>query len=893
MTRPLLLLVAFLTAVSAVSAAAPEPPPPKEYDVQLRYRIQAARNQRVPQFRTLVNYLASVGFQRDLGDVDEEENPMNDRLIGRIASDRVRELLRPNAVRSLLLYPSGWKPPENLNQPVKVRLELAAGRPLEAQRVLAEEVRQQLQGLGFREPFLYDHHGYTRLVGIIPAANLEDLFKDIRTRPDGWLAPLTPINELPLPLRTINAAIRIAEVTPEPEGVAAAKEPPAPVEVPKGQEKLALELRALVGKEEPQRLSVVLLRTPGLDEPPWQGPLLEAVPRLDIEGRAGQVVTVRATPEQALALAKLPTVVSIFLARSGAPVVPPATNAKGGNADALRNSGLTRLHGLGFEGQGVRVALIGHDFRGFEALRGKRLPADTRLLDLTRERNINFLPEPYPGKEAGPGYSTHCAVAVMQAAPEAELTLIRVDPTAINQMVMVARAINGDPVRSESLDHRREELNLERQRIAGRWDILLRQQRLLQDNPAPADELDPDAIKQQERRDEHRKEGAKLTAEEKLYRESLDRYVQFMRDLQELRRLQVFVSTLYWPDGHPVDGDSVLTRYLEDRPFRSAWWVQAAGDTRGQAWSGLFRDADGNGVMEFAPPNTPLRPERWTREINFLAWQPNAGARRLDLPAKATLRVTVQWREAHDPAFLRNSEDPYTEPLASVRLMLLRQRDPSGKRLPADELEVVARSVGTPLRLSNRPDAATYQQVMEVTVEEPGRYALRVEGAAPATTRPTTAATLPEQQTVRSEMRVRLFLDVNDAASRAAGRAVFLDYVSGEGDVAMPGDALRAVTVSAADSSNLPRQYSATGPALGRELLPKPTVLAYDGLELATRGQAIYGSGVSAAFAGGVAATLLSNGAPPVWLRSALPTQPEGLFLAPSWWNGYQPLPRR
>ena len=76
-----------------------------------------------------------------------------------------------------------------------------------------------------------------------------------------------------------------------------------------------------------------------------------------------------------------------------------------------------------------------------------------------------------------------------------------------------------------------------------------------------------------------------------------------------------------------------MTRYLDDRPLRRTLWFQAAADVGGQTWSGGFEDRDGNGVLEFAPAAQPLPTQRWTNELNFLAWQPFAGARALDLPA--------------------------------------------------------------------------------------------------------------------------------------------------------------------------------------------------------------------------------------------------------------------
>ena len=44
------LLLAYVVLSWPASAAVPRPPAPKEYDVQLRYRIFAARNERIRQY---------------------------------------------------------------------------------------------------------------------------------------------------------------------------------------------------------------------------------------------------------------------------------------------------------------------------------------------------------------------------------------------------------------------------------------------------------------------------------------------------------------------------------------------------------------------------------------------------------------------------------------------------------------------------------------------------------------------------------------------------------------------------------------------------------------------------------------------------------------------------
>ena len=67
-------------------------------------------------------------------------------------------------------------------------------------------------------------------------------------------------------------------------------------------------------------------------------------------------------------------------------------------------------------------------------------------------------------------------------------------------------------------------------------------------------------------------------------------------ELKNLRDVRIAASGLVWADGFPVDGSSALSRYFDDKPFKSALWFQSAGDTRGQAWSGPKNSAKFRGV---------------------------------------------------------------------------------------------------------------------------------------------------------------------------------------------------------------------------------------------------------------------------------------------------------
>ena len=216
---------------------------------------------------------------------------------------------------------------------------------------------------------------------------------------------------------------------------------------------------------------------------------------------------------------------------------------------------------------------------------------------------------------------------------------------------------------------------------------------------------------------------------------------------------------------------------------------------RSQVWTGLFRDLDGNDVMEFAGPNAPLAAGRWTSELDFLGFQPMKGQASADLP-KGTYRITVQWREAHDPSV--TDAALYRVPLAKIRLVVLRQRDPQGKLLATDQLEVTAVSSGLPQRLDQSSYSSTYEQTVEFTVEQPGRYALRVEGRAPASLRPSTVPELPVLNQVQGELRPRLLIQNVDPASRLQGRPLFLDYATTEGSEGVPAGALGVTRIEAA-----------------------------------------------------------------------------------------------
>jgi hypothetical protein len=518
---------------------------------------------------------------------------------------------------------------------------------------------------------------------------------------------------------------------------------------------------------------------------------------------------------------------------------------------------LERLHKLGHRGKGTRVAVIDGDFRGWD-----QLPAGTRLVDLTRERNRDLQPDPYPTTGDGIGHGTRCAMALLRAAPEASLTLIRIDPAAPYMVQSAARAIGGESYRPIGMANRSADFDADRIALDQRREKILEERRLILEDFSQ----DEESLK---RREAFRQRQAEFERDERAYHDRVRRYLQHQRDVAALKGIGVVVCPLVWAEGHPVDGGSALSRYFGDRPLKRVLWFQSAGDTRDQAWAGLFHDEDGNGVMEFVPAGAALPAGSWSRELNFLAWQTAGGKSVRELPQGAHVRVSIQWKEAHDPEAGQPGQDHYREPLAKLRLVVLRQPDPTGAKVPADDLIVVAESAGLPQRLVNSPTSATYEQTVEFTVSEPSRYAVRVEGRPPDGTRPANAPTLPFLKQ-SGEFRPRLFV----TTLAGAGRAVFHDFPTATGSIGMPGDSRSVVTVGAA------RPYGATGPAFNLDLLPKPDLLAGD------RDGEEGSAGLAASYAAGAAATVRSAGVSLGEWLTPLKVQPGGLLQVPTGWMG-------
>jgi hypothetical protein len=863
--RPALLsFLAILLLAPAIPAQRIVPPPPPEYAVQFRYRIRVGGNDRVLQYRDMLKALAAAGFRRtDTPEPNEAVDLDADRMVGLIAPNRIGELIAEPHVKTILLMPAGYKLPDNPDQRVLVQIKLVENPSPIQQRALFFQCLDKLRRMGLVEKIGYDQEDYSRILGSIPAGDVENLLIDLRLQPIGWLTPQTSVESLPDPIRSIDP-IRGIEVLPDPDGLPPSADVPPP-DVPaivngaiNPQAKIAPDLRAAATAENsgPVRFEIVLTQTPPPDDMTWRG-IFGENPNIAVEGRIGPVVTVLGPAALIQPLAALPEVATVRPPRVA--TIQPAVCLPTTNPPALADSGLDRLHRLGFKGAGVRVAVIDADFTGVGTHLGKELPQNTTVVDLTAARSPSILPDPLaPGAE--PGRGTRLALAVRVASPEAEVVLVRVDPAAMYQLLTVARYIHGDTFRPESLDNRNREL------LAENDALRVDRAKLTADRQAALNNFAEDEAAVKQRQDVEVLSTA-LARREQEFNDRLTRFYALEAGLADLRRVSLVVCPLAWDEGYPFDGSGPLARYLDDvfygRPRRkpvgpltvaqpTALWFQAAGNTRGQAWNGPLNDNDGNGAFEFAPPGTRPPQGLWSTEVNFIAWQ--SGERQtFDLPPGAKVRLTFQWTEAHDPSVSDiPGQDLYRVPLADLRVLVLRERDPSGMRVSNDDFNVIARTEPLPQLIERHQSWATYEHVVEFAVDAPGRFAVRLEGTIPPTIRPPTVPSLPAIERTWAP-HGRLFVSVSGATG---GQLVIGDYQPERGGLGAPGNGILPRTIGAADGKGQQQPYSASGAPSGQQLLVKPTWLAFDELP----GVQGCGTEQSTAFAAGLVASMMSAG---------------------------------
>jgi hypothetical protein len=546
---------------------------------------------------------------------------------------------------------------------------------------------------------------------------------------------------------------------------------------------------------------------------------------------------------------------------------PPATDP----AAALSASKMDAFQRLGNRGQTSKIVVIGTEFPGLTVAKNGGYLLDpagppVSFLDLTAELSPDLLPAAAP--DATQSVGTAAARAARLAAPEARLVLVRVDPASFFQVHTVARFARGDGAFSEAMQSRIAELTVRTDELKKRnGEAVLEYQAAFRNTS--------DDERPRLRREAAAKALNDLLLEERAASDAIARATALQRAMEALGGATVVINTLVWDAGFPMDGLSTLSQYLDagyagdafvepvsrsaTRPRQSArpLWVQAASPALGSVWGGPFVDANGNGRAEFAPPTIPLPKGEWSRELNFLATLSADGTMSPTLKAGTKVRLTVQWRETHDPAAYGGSEA-----LFPLTVRVFQQLDPDGKARASDELKEVARPIGGPYRLVKEPTYGIYEQVVEFAVPEDGRYAILLEGR---------ELYDPRLPALRRELQVNPRLLAEFVGT--SGRPVFASFAPAVSGVGVPADARSAVTVAAAGTPYL------LGAGPGVTLLPKPDLLA-DG----SVGGSLRGNGVAAGFAGGGLATLIGAGAAPSDLLRSLGLPRGAAFAVPQGW---------
>jgi hypothetical protein len=897
-----------LTAASHVPAqeaapVPPGPPPPDKYIATVRYRILTLRDTHVAQYDALIAHLKKLNFEfipplEDHPETDREDRTKNE-ITGLVPSENVRKIFENPHVAGIMLVPRTFLIPADPDRQVHVRLELTSGLSPDLQFQLSQQVRLQLGLIGFREAPGYDHRGYsgkpyTRIVGVVPVSQLSLLLRDLRLLPTDWFDTKVPISELPTPLR-YTSPILVTEVLPDTGPLNDL--PVVPARNPAYLERIAPDLWDKVAKKEPGvvRIQMIVIGSPTFpkyDELRYR--MQQAASSLIVEGQLGPVVTGTVFVEDVPKLAAIPEVSALRLAQYRALNVDPKTKSSDNKQRALELSGLADLHKLGFRGNGVRLAILDTDFRGWDKLVAeKKLPAKTLYVDLAMIPDDPQPSVPITGDPKEIGHGSHCALAAALAAPEAELVLVRIAGADPYQMVEAVQYFRGDFF-TDAVNRRRDELLLQRQQLTLLREVLLKERPDMIKDFADEKELEMNFgflggpvfgwifSKRQlhfQQMDYQRKLDTELA-------EQFGRFLKMTEGLEKLKGIKLVATAINWPDRYPL-GASEISRWLHLQKRDKLLWFQSAGNNRGQAWTGTFRDADKNGVMEFADLKTPIKKGRWTHEINFLGWQPYEGGQVPDLPAQARVRVSLQWREPHDPDyyFRPGEQDYYLRPLATLQLNVLRQRDPTLKLLPADSFQAVGSTAGyLPARLLHLPSHTIYEHSVEFTTDRAAPFAVQIErllpsrwvlredrfdglprflqlkNLVPITMRPLGVPILPQLER-NWELRVRLYVEVLDDVTRPLGRPVFADYATDEGSMGQPADSLGAFTIGAVDVEGRPFAASNLGPPAFQQMGGKqPDLWAYADLGLLPEGSnPAYGSSLATMFTAGLAASMLSK----------------------------------
>lgn len=744
---------------------------PSKVRVVLHYSIDAERFTRVFAYREMMAQLKAAGFERDFEedpDPSEPENSKHILLTGLLPSKALPRVGGLTAIRSVLAMPDGTDLAKIGETMVRVEMMLGRGSP----RVILDTspaTHKTLEKLGFKEAGVYDHYLGTRLLGMLPGVNL---------------LKVGPLLGQPLSregTRELYQPVLVVWADPQAPAVAPV---PVPVVVPPIMEKVASELRAVLAEDNKFiRVDIVF------DESfPNQALAIQRIgeiaPNAVFEALLGPVVTVVGPVPEIRKFVNHPSVNAVRpgpVATSG-----PVRGVKDFQPvrPELARSGPIGVTKSFREG----TAIIGEDFRGWETL-SKPGPSDksqVRLIDLTCERNPQILPDRYAGAANEMGSGTLLAQNILAGNPGSPLFLVRVDPSVPAMVLRVAKAINGDDALTDEVMARRlAEIREDRQALQDQRAALEK------DWKSNGDDFGEEvgALK---KREEYQKALRAMEGREKEHHGRLERFLAHQKGLSDLSSVRLVLCPLVWNEGLPRSGASTLSRWMDDRPFRGALWLQSAGDRPGQSWNGMFRDHDGNGVMEWSmlPPGK----EPFAVENMPLLFQSQGGEKVLDqLPAETLVRVTVQWREPRDPYFNKTDRKASRSPIADLKPKMVRVEPTKGEIRLADRA-ILGQASGPPLLIDHTMQSAVFESHIFFVVPQTGRYELRIEGQIPTSIIPAGAAQLPinrQKPEIHPVVWLRTF---------SPGGSVVFSQPGERPMVGVPGDAQNVLSVGKANS---------------------------------------------------------------------------------------------
>lgn len=752
MRRPIIclfLLLPFIAPLVLTQAAEQVQGKATSFQVRFRYEIDAGRTLRFRLYQAMMKRLTDAGFKKAPGLAGEEL--YGTYMAGKLPATGVAALDQEVALRTAILVPEGFNPADDHVVLVSLQISTAFGPALQFD--LANLARTKLNALGFEEQVGYDHHKQRRLLGRLAYGKLNELLK----------AEMEV--EIPTSTRTPKARtpiVRLAEVIVEPNElpmIAMLPSDPEPEQA--ALKKVPADLRRLAAAEgdKPIRVEVILRETP-----PANALLLEyssAPAHMHIEGRLGTLLTGTIQASDLTALASLPNVSTVRIpqaARQPQGIVryvslnQPSPPADSPDAWVRR-------------GPGSKAVVVGHDFRGYKEQLSNSTHTKVHLVDLTTELSSTL--QPQEGMEGdGIGAGTQLALDLLRSAPVEELVLLRIDTASPFQLRELAEAIDSGIYHSFALTQRKEELWRESARLESERTEIRVLRRLSLDNFG----IDESA---KEARDKYRERQRQFDESAKLHGELDRRMLELLKGIRQLKGAQTVLIGLNWTDGHPdLPGSPPTLRLLKHVVQESsASWIQIVPVRTKKVWTGLFRDQNRDGIMEFSSEQDDRS------KLNFLVWQPNAGQAEHELPSDCVIQVILQWQEAHDPKYAIAQDDPYRQPVTSLQIKLLRQRDPSGQKLPADLFDVVTVSQGLPERVENLQRSAVYQATLRFRVSQPGRYALLIAGQSSNGIAPAGVAEIVNQ---RSEIHPKLIVETVDPAHRSKGSVQLQSYSSNE-----------------------------------------------------------------------------------------------------------------